>query len=159
MPLKQTAAPRRLLHRPPVARGEVSRARSSPPDASPFPDAAGAKRPYVGRARPIAMSFPGRDQKQMWIADVVLRRAARLVPVELPGPELAIAVDDINVRVARDAKLTNLEFLETVGTSALLKGGFWRDLMRACEMLECPARMPPLVSQYRAALQRVGTDT
>ena len=37
-------------------------------------------------------------------------------------------------------------------------GGFWRDLMRACEMLECPARMPLLVSQYRAARQRVGTQ-
>lgn len=38
-----------------------------------------------------------------------------------------------------------------------LKGGFWHDLMRACEMLACPDRMPSLGSQYRAALQRVGT--
>ena len=104
------------------------------------------------------MSFTGRDQKKMWVADIVLRRAARLVPVELPGPELPIALDDINVPAAREANLRNLEFLETAGGQASLKGGFWRDLMRACEMLECPARMPPLVSQYRVALQRVGTQ-
>jgi hypothetical protein len=78
--------------------------------------------------------------------------------VGLPGPELPIALDDINVLAAREAKLRNLEFLETVGSHASLKGGFWRELMRACEMLECPARMAALVSQYRAALQRVGTD-
>jgi len=105
------------------------------------------------------MSFTGRDQKKMWGADVVLRRAARLVPVELPGPALPITLDDINVLSAREANLKNLDFLQAVGSHASLKGGFWRDLMRACEMLECPVRMPPLVSQYRAALQRVGTDS
>ena len=104
------------------------------------------------------MSFTGRDQKKMWIADVVLRRAARLVPVELPGPELPIALDDIEVSTAREANLRNLEFLETVGRNASLKGGFWRDLRRAGGMLECTARMPLLVAQYRAALQRVGTN-
>jgi hypothetical protein len=41
-PLKQTAAPRRDHHRLPLARGEVPRARSSPPDTSAFPDAAAA---------------------------------------------------------------------------------------------------------------------
>jgi len=38
-----------------------------------------------------------------------------------------------------------------------VKGGFWRGLMRACEMLDFPDRMPSLVVQYRAALQRVGS--
>jgi hypothetical protein len=41
-PLKQTAAPRRELYRRPLARGDLPRARSSPPDTSPFPDAAAA---------------------------------------------------------------------------------------------------------------------
>jgi hypothetical protein len=41
-PLKQSAAPRREHHRLPLARGELPRARSSPPDASAFPDAAAA---------------------------------------------------------------------------------------------------------------------
>jgi hypothetical protein len=113
----------------------------------------------LGGRETTAMSFTARDQKQMWVADVVLRRAARLVPVELPGPELPVALDDINVLAAREANLRKLEFLETIGSNGSLKGGFWRDLMRASEMLDCPARMPPLVSQYRAALQRVGTDT
>jgi len=112
----------------------------------------------LGGREALAMSFTGRDQKKMWVADVVLRRAARLVPVELAGPELPIALDDINVLAAREANLRNLDFLEAVGNHAPLKGGFWRDLMRACEMLECPFRMPQLVSQYRAALQRVGPD-
>jgi hypothetical protein len=103
------------------------------------------------------MSSTGRDQKKMWVADVVLRRAAQLVPVELPGPELPIESDSIDISAARAACLSNLELLETVGCRVPLKGGFWRDLMRACELLDCPDRMAPLVSQYRAALQRVGT--
>jgi len=49
----------------------------------------------------------------MWVADVVLRRAARLVPVELPGPELPTDLDSINVQAARDAGLRNLELLQT----------------------------------------------
>jgi hypothetical protein len=107
--------------------------------------------------RSSQMSSTGRDQKKMWVADVVLRRAAKLVPVELPGPELPTDLDSINVPAARQASLRNLELLQTVGCQVPLKGGFWRDLMRACELLDCADRMPPLVSQYRAALQRVGT--
>jgi len=103
------------------------------------------------------MSSTRQDEKKMWVADVVLRRAARLVPFALPGPELPIDLDSINVPAAREANLRNLDLLQTVGSQVHLKGGFWRDLMRACEMLDCPNRMPPLVSQYRAALQRVGT--
>lgn len=103
------------------------------------------------------MSSIGRDQKKMWVADVVLRRAARLVPVELPGPELPTHLDSINVRVARDAGLKNLELLQAADRQVPLKGGFWRDLMRVCEMLDCPDRMPSLVVQYRAALQRVSS--
>ncbi len=103
------------------------------------------------------MSSTGPDQKKMWVADVVLRRAARLVPVELPGPELPTDLDSINVQAARNAGLRNLELLQTAGRQVPLKGGFWRDLMRACEMLDCPDRMPSLVMQYRAALQRVGS--
>jgi hypothetical protein len=103
------------------------------------------------------MSATGRDQKKMRVADVVLRRAARLVPMELQGAELPIELDSINVPAAREANLKNLALLQTVGCQVHLKGGFWRDLMRACEMLDCPDRMPSLVSQYRAALQRVGT--
>jgi len=41
-PLKQTAAPRRDLRRPLVARGEIPRARSSLPVTLPFADAAAA---------------------------------------------------------------------------------------------------------------------
>jgi hypothetical protein len=111
----------------------------------------------LGGRETTAMSSTGREQKKMWVADVVLRGAARLVPLELPGPHLPISLDDIRVPEAREANLRNLEFLEVVGSRASLKGGFWRDLMRACEMLDHPDRMPRLVSQYRAALQRVGT--
>jgi hypothetical protein len=41
-PLKQSAAPRRDRDRLPLARGEVPRTRSSPPDALRFADAAAA---------------------------------------------------------------------------------------------------------------------
>ena len=111
----------------------------------------------MSAAQQVLLSSTVRDQKKMWVADVVLRRAARLVPVELLDPELPIELDSINVPAARAACLRNLEFLQTVGCQVPLKGGFWRDLMRACEMLDCPDRTAPLVSEYRAALQRVGT--
>jgi len=103
------------------------------------------------------MSSTGRDQKKMWVADVVLRRAAQLASLELPGPRLPTELDSINVPAAREAILRNLELLEAVGRTIPLRGGFWRDLMRACELLDRRDRMPPLVSQYRVALQRVGT--
>lgn len=92
----------------------------------------------------------------MWVADVVLRRAARLVPLTLPGPELPTDLDSIDVATARAANLTNLDRLETLGRERDLRGGFWRDLMRACEMLDLPDRMVILKSRYRSALQRVG---
>lgn len=95
------------------------------------------------------------ERKGMWVADVLLRRAAMLVPIELPEPALPTELDSIDVNAARVANLRNLDFLEAVGRERELRGGFWRDLMRACEMLECPDRMPRLVAQYRAALQRV----
>lgn len=92
----------------------------------------------------------------MWVTDVVLRRAARLVPIALPGPELPTDLDAIDVTFARAANLANLDRLEALGRERELRGGFWRDLMRACEMLEVPDRMAILQSHYRAALQRVG---
>lgn len=102
------------------------------------------------------MSSAPRDQKKMWVADVVLRRAARLVPAALAGMALPTELDKIDVASARTANLKNLDFLESLGVNRDLRGGFWRDLMRACEMLDSPERMERLTDQYRAALQRVG---
>jgi hypothetical protein len=102
------------------------------------------------------LSSTPRDWKKMRVADVVLRRAAALLPVALPGPSLSGDLNGIDVRSARDANLRNLDFLESVGRDRDLRGGFWRDLMRACEMLDCPERMARITTQYRAALQRVG---
>jgi hypothetical protein len=98
-----------------------------------------------------------REPKQMWVADVVLRRAARLVPVTLANPALPTDPDLIDVAAARDDNRANLDLLETLGRERDLRGGFWRDLMRACEMLNVPDRMEALSSHYRAALQRVGS--
>jgi hypothetical protein len=92
----------------------------------------------------------------MWVADVVLRRAARLVPIALPGPALPTDLNSIDVTAARAVNLANLNRLEALGRERDLRGGFWRDLMRACEMLELPDRLVALTSHYRAALQRVG---
>jgi len=50
-PLQQTAAPRRNHRRLPLARGDVPRARSLPPDCFRFPAAAAAERRYVGRSK------------------------------------------------------------------------------------------------------------
>ena len=102
------------------------------------------------------MSSAPRDQKKMWVADVVPRRAARLVPADLAGTPLPTDLDKIEVASARTANLKNLDFLESLGTDRDLRGGFWRDLMRACEMIDSPERMERLTAQYRAALQRVG---
>jgi hypothetical protein len=55
--------------------------------------------------------------------------------------------------------LANLDLLESAGRAGDLRGGFWRDLMRACDMLGLDDRMPVLVAEYRAALQRVGAST
>jgi len=93
----------------------------------------------------------------MLVADLVLRRAARLVPVTLASPALPIDLDLIDVAAARVENLANLDLLETLGRERDLRGGFWRDLMRACEMLNVPERMAALSSHYRAALQRVGS--
>ena len=92
----------------------------------------------------------------MWVADVVLRRAARLVPITLPGPALPTNLDSIDVTAARAVNIANLDRLEALGRERDLRGGFWRDLMRASEMLELPDRLVALTSHYRAALQRVG---
>lgn len=93
----------------------------------------------------------------MWVADVVLRRAAGLVPVTLETAAIPADLDSIDVRAARAQNLANLDRLAALGRRRELRGGFWRDLMRACEMLELPDRMIELTSHYRAALQRVGT--
>jgi len=93
----------------------------------------------------------------MLVADVVLRRAARLVPVTLEDPALPTELDLIDIAAARVENLANLDLLETLGRQRDLRGGFWRDLMRACEMLNVPERMEALSSHYRAALQRVGS--
>ncbi len=94
----------------------------------------------------------------MWVADAVLRRAAALVPVDLPKSlAFARAVGDVDLQRARGANLQNLEFLTLQGRGRNLRGGYWRDLMRACELLDCPSRMPDLITEYRAALQRVGS--
>jgi len=98
-----------------------------------------------------------REPKQMLVADVVLRRAARLVPVTLEDPALPTELDLIDIAAARVENLANLDLLETLGRQRDLRGGFWRDLMRACEMLNVPERMEALSSHYRAALQRVGS--
>lgn len=92
----------------------------------------------------------------MWIADVVLRRAARLLPVVLPTPALPSNLGEIDVPTARVANNANLDFLLSVGRDRDLRGGFWRDLMRACEMLNGAERMAELTMHYHAALQRVG---
>jgi hypothetical protein len=105
------------------------------------------------------MTAGPREQKRMWVADVVLRRAARLVPITLPDVGLPTDLDSIDVTAARAGNLANLNRLETLGCQRGLRGGFWRDLMRACEMLELPDRMAALTSHYRAALQRVGAPT
>ncbi len=97
-----------------------------------------------------------RERKQMWVADVVLRRAARLVPVTLETPAVPTDLDAIDVSGARARNLSNLDRLAALGRERDLRGAFWRDLMRACEMLELPDRMVELTSHYRAALQRVG---
>lgn len=100
------------------------------------------------------MSEMIRDEKSMRVADAVLRRAAHLVPVMLSGTDLFSGLE-IDVPAAREANLRNLAILESVGREVELKGAFWRDLIRACELLDCPDRMPSLVAQYHAALQRV----
>jgi hypothetical protein len=94
----------------------------------------------------------------MWVADVVLRRAAQLIPVQLSTIALPIDLEAIDVAAARVTNLANLDLLESVGRGRDLRGGFWRDLMRACEMLGLDDRMPFLTAEYRAALQRVGAS-
>lgn len=105
------------------------------------------------------MTAGPREQKQMWVADVVLRRAANLVPVALDTPVIPSDLDSIDVAVARAQNLVNLNRLEALGRGRDLRGGFWRDLMRACEMLELPERIAELTSHYRSALQRVGAPS
>lgn len=105
------------------------------------------------------MTSTPRDRKKMWTADVLLQRAAKLIPVALPEPAQPADLDSIDVDAARDANLRNLGFLESVGRDHRLRGGFWRDLMRACELLDRPEWMPALTAKYHAALQRVGRTT
>lgn len=102
------------------------------------------------------MSSALRDQKKMWVADVVLRRAARLVPTDFAETALPIDLDKIDLASARAVNLKNLDLLESLGSGLDLRGGFWRDLMRACEMMDSPERKERLTAHYRAALQRVG---
>ncbi len=98
-------------------------------------------------------------RKRMWVADVVLRRAAQILPLQLSSAALPTDLDEINVPAARAMNLANLDLLESAGRAGDLRGGFWRDLMRACDMLGLDDRMPVLVAEYRAALQRVGAST
>ena len=95
------------------------------------------------------------EHKRMWVADVVLRRAAQLVPIRLASAALSTNLDQIDVAAARVTNLENLDLLESAGRAHHhLKGGFWRDLMRACDTLGLSDRRPLLVAEYSAALQR-----
>lgn len=99
------------------------------------------------------------ERKRMWVTDVVLRRAAQLVPIQLASAVLSTDLDQIDVAAARVTNLKNLDLLESVGRAHHhLKGGFWRDLLRACETLGLDDRRPLLVAEYNAALQRVGAS-
>lgn len=99
-----------------------------------------------------------RERKQMWVADVVLRRAASKLPVVLPTTSLPSNLDEIDIAQARADNFVNLDFLLSLGRDRELRGAFWRDLMRACEMLDSAERMVELRMRYSAALQRVGSD-
>jgi hypothetical protein len=99
------------------------------------------------------------EHKRMWVADVVLRRAAQFIPLQLSSAALPTDLDKIDLADARVMNLANLSRLESVGRGRDLRGGFWRDLMRACDMLGLEDRMPLLLAEYRAALQRVGAST
>ena len=86
------------------------------------------------------------------------RRAAQLVPLRLSTAPLPTDLDKIDVAAARVTNLANLDHLESVGRARDLRGGFWRDLMRACDMLGLDGRMPLLAAEYHAALKRVGAS-
>jgi hypothetical protein len=55
------------------------------------------------------------ERKRMWVADVVLRRAAELVAVELASEPLPTDLDKIDVPTARAANRANLDVLESLG--------------------------------------------
>lgn len=60
----------------------------------------------------------------MWVAEIVLRRAARLLPVTLSTPALFTDLDAIDVAAARLRNLVNLDLLESLGRERDLRGGF-----------------------------------
>jgi hypothetical protein len=64
----------------------------------------------------------------MWVADVVLRRAARIVPVTLETPAVPTDLHAIDVPAARAQNLANLDRLAALGRERDLRGAFWGDL-------------------------------
>lgn len=97
------------------------------------------------------------DVKQLSVAHAVLKRAAEAisetVPTGIRGDLHSIMTD---VGQARSQALWLLRLLETRATEVRPRGGFWRDLMRACEALELHDEYARCRAAYLAALEQVG---
>jgi hypothetical protein len=105
------------------------------------------------------MSKDPLTRKEIWLAGVLLRRAAALVPAARPISYAPAALHNIDVARARVVGLQLPDFLEATGRDWDPQGAFWRDLMRVCEALDIPERLPSLKCGCKGALQSVGLVT
>jgi len=93
--------------------------------------------------------------KRLAVARAVLDRAAFAISVGVPE-DLQIDDPAIVMDVHRARHVLLVAFLEREGNLRAARGGFWRDLMRACEALQLPDELARCRDSYRGALQRVG---
>jgi hypothetical protein len=96
------------------------------------------------------------DVKRVSVAHAVFRRAAEAisetVPADIRGDLHSIMAD---VCQARSQALWLLRLLETRATEVQPRGGFWRDLMRACDVLELREEYARCRVAYLAAVEEV----
>lgn len=96
-------------------------------------------------------------RKQHAVAYALLTRAAERIGARVPT-ELQPSGSMLHLAAAesRELNVRLLDLLDRETSHDRARGGFWRDLVRACELLDLPARRELFHERFREAIRRVG---